>query len=500
MIKQSSHLRLLDNRRQPRAEYRARRIGVAVRFLPAFLAASAVLFMTPAPVWAEWEFKPVVGVGATYTDNINLAVDSAAEDELVFEVSPSFSLVNDSKAWQVSLDYLMENLLFTRDSGNNQTFHSFSGSSISQLIGEELTLAINSRFYQQIIDPERAVRYSNISTSGNFSDAWVNSIAPRWTHNFGSRFTSLIEYRFARTDYFDRADDGRVLNDVETQTVTGRFGSQRRPGRINWDVVYNYQRAEPDMSREFEYERLTGVFEIPVADSLVLLAEGGAESDVLSDPSIAGLDESFWEGGVRWLRGDRTSAEFAVGHRFFGTTYRGSISHSGQRLTLAAGYGEDVSTFALNQIDLDSMVFFDVNEIGDPLQGIDNRVFVNKSFDASATWAMPRGQIRVSGFRNRREFVSSPPDRSELTGMSGLFSRELGPRTTVDFDVVWYRTEPGGSEPDGFEHSRISAAVTRVLGRSLSATATLRSASRSADFNTRNFDELAASLFFNWSP
>jgi hypothetical protein len=74
-----------------------------------------------------------------------------------------------------------------------------------------------------------------------------------------------------------------------------------------------------------------------------VFGSGGKESpwDATNDPS---LEDSFWEGGLAFDAGEKLSAEFAIGERSFGSSWRGEVDYTFRRGNVRLSYSEDPTT------------------------------------------------------------------------------------------------------------------------------------------------------------
>lgn len=418
-------------------------------FGPPLVAATLCALGAAAPATADVRFNPRITVSGTYSDNITVAPDELKESEYVAQVNPGFRLEAESPRFDAYADYDMQNLFFAEESDRDSTYHEFDGRALAQLAGDVLFLDAAATYSQRLIDPEQEIPYSNLVVTDNRADAFTFRVNPYWNQPLGDWALLRVGYAFGQLNYTDE-DDSIQTDDSELQEF--RFAVESRPedALIGWLVGYDRDHISYEIAPDAIFETARAGLEYRATDTFTLLANGGLETDPLTDLENGNLDEEFYEGGVRLTPGPRTLIEAAVGHRFFGTSYRFLARYDGPALELQASYDESPDTDAQEQLQVpfQAEVPFQVEPdppVGTgPILRATPDVFLAERFNARLRWNRSRTEFGVDAFYETRDYVTDQPD-DENAGINTEFRWRFGVRTTLrisaDFERVVFEVD-----------------------------------------------------------
>ena len=383
------------------------------------IALSAGAGLSPG-LAADWDFTPRVSAGQYWTDNVTAAPSGLEQSEWVTTLEPGFSLGLDSIRGEATLDYEAQAAWYRDNSDFDDVYHRLDGN--GQLILQQDHLFVDgfARYDQVNVDPTRRVSTGNLLQTNNRSDAAVYGFSPWYTNRIGNWAEGLARFRYQGVRYRNTDDTTVRVQDSDTNSVEGRLGSQRGKPGLSWDASVSYQRTDFEFVPEFEYGKAELELGYPVGLRTRLTVSGGLESDVLTDRSAGGFDESFWFVGVEWNPTQLQSLRARVGDRFFGTAYELDWRRRGTRGDLFVTYTEEPTTANQNLFDPDN-VFNDYRP-GSPT--LDPEVYLRKRLSVGMNYDLARTRMTASVYAEKRE-------RDELS--SGLDDEVAGLR----FNAVW---------------------------------------------------------------
>lgn len=450
------------------------------------LAAAVALAWPLGAGAAQWEFTPRVAVAETWTDNVELAADALENSEWITELKPGFSLTGEGARVKLKLDYDLQALWFADNSDFDDTFHQASGTGNFILVPESLFLDSFVRLDQQNIDTSGRVGFSNLFQTGNRTDAVVFGASPYHVGRYGNWAESLLRLDYQGVRFTGTDPSAIDVEDSDTQAISGSFGSPERARGASWRAHGSYSRTEFEQAREFEFGRVGLDVGVPVGLRTRLTASAGVESDVREDPSLGGLDASFWSVGFAWSPDELQSLEASIGDRYYGTAYSASYSRRGSRGSFGLSYAEDPTT--ASGLLGDDGIFQPGTRPGGTAT-LDTRVFLSKRFSASAAYELVRSEITARVYSDRRSYEDGSGDSEDVSGATLGYNWNFSARTTVGLSADWERREFAAADGED-DYLDLSLQVRRQITRILSGT--LRFAHFKRDSDVR--DEYSANL------
>jgi hypothetical protein len=404
------------------------------------------------------EITPSVTVGEIYTSNVNLAPDGQEESEWVTRVVPGVNLAFVGNDLQVDVDYLLEALFYADESDRNDIFNQLDAQALLNLVGEELQLRARGLITQVNVSPEAPVSSSNIPVTGNRTDAITWDIGPEWQKPVFSNSEVAGYARVGHVDFDDnpRTDDntaGTVVQEVQdVDTIDAAMflrslDESIRP--LRYEVAYQYERVDYDISGDATQQSAWLELGYRLGAEWEVFGLVGADSD-FEDPDDTSLSEGRWETGFA-LASDTARFEAAIGHRYFGSTWRVDFLVEDAGVTYRVRYDESPTT-----TDLTDIQEIPVGPPGEELAPAppDSGLYrpgspvryLYKRGDASVSREMYRTEGTVGLFWESREDLSTfNPDVSEVQqfddedswGAYVDFDWEVGSRSTLGLTASW---------------------------------------------------------------
>jgi hypothetical protein len=446
-------------------------------------ALGAIIVGAAAPVSADIDFSPSIKVGATWTDNIELAPSSQSEQtEYVAEVVPGFVLTQEGRRLKSRLDYTLRNFFYQKDSGRDTSFNEANASLNAEVLRNWFYVDAAGAYTQQIIDPTRPINNNFLFDVGNLTDALSGSVTPRLRHEFD--FTILdASYQRGFLDYKQSGDVTNLTSDADTRETSVSLISPEDGRFFSWGADYSKQETEFDSNAQrFEFESANLEVGFGLTDELRLIGRGGKETDARRNSREGGLDEISWEAGFAYSPDPGTKFEAFYGKRFFGTTYRASARRTAQFLTLSASYDEGPVTQAQQLLASAGAGAAPVTPIApldpgtNPIGTLTSDVFIAKNFEGTVGLAGRLTKINISGLDQRREYLNTS-QRERVTGARFTVIRNLSARTDATIDV--FLTDTQFRSGDEFDEQSYRFGLTRTLSERLSASLMLGRVERS---------------------
>jgi uncharacterized protein (PEP-CTERM system associated) len=399
---------------------------------------------------AQTTFTPRVTASATWTDNIELVPDEAEpEAEYIFQINPGLLLQQDTERMDSYIDYTMQNLFYLENSDRDTTYHQFDGNTSIEAVRDWFFLDALATYTQVLIDPELPISTGNLFDTANITDASSARVVPRIRHEFGA---VLLDARYLRgfVDYHGNDSNGEEIEDTENEARALLIGSADKNDRLTWDIHYDQQRAEYDVSPPFEYERAGATLGWAVGSALRLLGRGGKESDLFQNLGDGGLETTYWMAGFRWSPDSNSEFEVLGGERFYGQAWEGHWTRTGRMLKLELRYSEapttDAQNLALRPASLDSDI--DRPPDAEDFARLSPDVYVYRQLIGRLALTGSRTEIVLEPLFTRREYVATGQEE-RTGGLSFHIQRQIRARATIGLDLAYQEWDlRDGSEQD----------------------------------------------------
>jgi hypothetical protein len=407
------------------------------------------------------EIEPRVSVGQIYTSNVNLAPDGEEESDWVTRLAPGVNVLLEGTRVRAEVDYELESLFYADESDRNEVYHQLDGDLLADLIGEELQFGARGGISQVSVSPELPISSSNIPVTGNRTDAVTWYAGPEWNKELFSNSVAVGHMRIGQVLYDDspRTDEATPSVDFDIQdidTIDGAFylrSLEESPRPLRYEVAYEYQSVDYETSGELVQQSTWLRLGYQTTPAWQVFALAGLDSD-FEDVNDDSLDEGRWETGVA-MGTDFARFEAAVGHRYFGTTWRLAAEYVDEDINYRLSYQETPTTSDLtNYRELPTAPPAEGAAPPPPASSLDRAgapaLYLYKRADAAISRALYRSRASAGVFWERREdvraFDRDPTlevflDDERIYGAFAELGWDLGERTTMGVNASWENRE-----------------------------------------------------------
>jgi uncharacterized protein (PEP-CTERM system associated) len=309
-----------------------------------FLLPSAVLFVLLVnPVWAaKWNVVPAFSVAENYTDNITLAPEGFEQPDLVTQLIPAIAATAVGDGLRFSVDYAPELTFYARGQQEDQVFHRLNAFGNARLTDKLLHIDAGANVQQYDVSLLGPLTDNNVNVTRNRATVGTFFASPYLLHQFGT--SAVVQARFTYS-IWNSNDEQSFNNDANTVDLDLSSGPAYRILTGN----LNYKRAtiDYDTQPDLEAEVVLATARRLVTPTVGLLAQVGDEHYqrvVAGAPTGEEDGGSRWGVGLEWVPSNRMQLTTAAGRRFFGNAYLLDFEYRTRRLTLRAGYSQDVTT------------------------------------------------------------------------------------------------------------------------------------------------------------
>ena len=408
---------------------------------------------------AAWDADLRIGVGATYSDNINQAPSGEQESELVLQVIPGFSIARSGTQLNLDLNYSAQGALYTDDSDRNTVFHRLGSRANAELLNDVLFVDADANYSQRLLTLRPDLGADPLGREGDFSDVLTYRISPYFTPRWGEYLSGEIRYEHLAIDY---RDEGSL--DSRSDRFSYRIDSGAATPRLSWAVRYDRDDVDFDDESTAQFETYSGLLSVNLTEQVSVFGELGRDRNRFTQVGQTSQPSgTLWRTGVTWTPSNRTQVEGFYADRYFGSFFGGSLRHRFRHSTWAFDYQEEPSNIARLAGTLGEVPMFD--DLQPPVLDADgNPIITDQEFPELTTEAFVRrrGTLAVQGqrskigwrvraFQERREFEFSERDE-EVVGAGVGFNYRLAPRTQLNFDHDQLRTDNQAQPDSEFSH------------------------------------------------
>jgi len=283
------------------------------------------------------EFGGSVTAGVSYTDNVLLFPSPGEVDDWIYRLSPEITFLHESPTLDANLRYRYEWYQYT-ELDTTSSYHMGEASVTGKTWQESLALELGALRSQVLRDPGFSIPGGRLPASGNLVDLDEIYANPRLERELGRAVSVIADYRYSENRY----DDESIQNDTN-QSARFVFDNYRNGQGLTWALRYDWRRTEYEASPPWEYQQAGAELGFWFNTTTRLFASGGRESP-WDDPFTPGLKDPFWEAGIAHTLGEDKTAEFAVGERSFGDSWRGRLDWQFRRGNTSVSYAETPTT------------------------------------------------------------------------------------------------------------------------------------------------------------
>ncbi|MFO1431479.1 MAG: TIGR03016 family PEP-CTERM system-associated outer membrane protein [Candidatus Competibacteraceae bacterium] len=466
---------------------------------------------------ADWVFRPRLGLGTIFTDNLNQDPPGDTESAIVGQATPGFSLSRQGGRLGVNLDSSLQTL-YAVPQGDYNFSPSVRGVANSELYKDHLFFDASAYVNRVATSSNR--QQGNYSLMGqNSTIASAYNLNPYLLNNFNGYALSRLSYNFSDVLFNDTSNTGNsnVGNAANGQIhqFSASLASGKRFPVLFWQLNYSsYYQNQQQQGQNDNAQSVSAQVGYPLNRALALLARGGYEGGQVSD--INTKDGSYGEAGASWtpnrylgataLYGIHASefslrlnptirTQFEVSRRKLdvgvnpGANWSAVLQHSTQFSTWAASYSEQVTNA---QQQFATQPLFDEQGRAITQQApqftLTNQNYKSKNLQGSIGYTRGRSTFTINAYDQWQEYQSNF-NNENIYGGGVSWARLLTARTRSLLQGNWYRTDysGGGGDSDfwvtriGLEHS-----FTPMASGQLSYTHFNNSGDNGTNGNNRN--------------
>ena len=483
------------------------------------MAVAAAVVCGPAAAQGAMSVVPTVGLTVTATDNRDLSA-TRREADLITQISPGISVASRRGPLQGQLNYALNGVVYARDSGQNNVYHSLGANGRWSLLDGRAGVEANASAGRQLISAFGTQSPDANVGTGNQAQVVSYSLSPY----FNGQLPSNAFYRTRVTFAESRSDAGTTGDTRSLNAVVG-VGGQR--GALGWGVDLSRSISETPQTARSHNSRITGSLSYLFDPELQGFVRLGTETDDIRTGSSERT--TIWGLGVLWQPTPRTTLRADYDNRFFGRSHAFSFSHRTARTVWTAADARNFQTGGaagraiVSAYDLFFAQFASVEP--DPARrdvlvrnflaanGLDtgSRVViggfltsgptVQRSQNLTAAYQGLRATLTVSLLSSNTRNLGNGSGQGDLAnanavrqqGLSVGYSHRLTPDSSFVVTTSLQRTPSAGTF-GGSDQQSVVATWSMRLGRTASGSLGLRHTRFDSDTNPYNESAVIGSL------
>src|SRR5882672_5109733 len=284
-------------------------------------ASLAVLLVTATAAHAQtWRAQPSLSLESTLTDNVGLSPSGEQKADWVNQLTPTLRFLEIGAHPRFSGVISVPMLVYARTSENNYVAPQVNANGTIEAIEKFLFVDASINISQQFQTPFGARPNELSSATQNRYTAQSYGVSPYIKGNLANN----VDYE---------------LRDNNTWTITNGAFTQGGGNAYTNEIVGHVTREPTPVGWSLEYDRTDYAFTEQQSQRTAIAR---ARAIYQPDPAVrvfvsAGYEENqltftqengaTYGVGIEWRPTDRTTANAAWEHRFFGTSYRVDFAH-----------------------------------------------------------------------------------------------------------------------------------------------------------------------------
>ncbi len=485
------------------------------------------LLLAPAAHAIEWKFVPTLSVQETYSDNVRLAPRGEQSSDFITQISPGVEFSGLGRGLKVKGTYVMNNLAYAETKEGVSAFHQFNATANAELLRDLFFLDARASINQQVISPFGPQSTDNTNITDNRTEVRTLSLSPFIRRNFGQ--TATAELRYSHDEVTTTTAE---LLPHDSDRVSLNIDSGPAFRTLGWALNFSNRTQHFRNGENIDFSTSSASLRYRLSSKLSLSATGGYEKNTYV--SIGEKPQGyFWLAGLTWTPMSRATIDAQIGNRFYGRTYALASSYRTRSSVWSLGYNENISTTTaqfvipmavntsefLNQLWKTSIPDNDTREeivdgfvrdrglpvsLSQSVNTLTNRVFLQKSLNASAAFNGIRHTVLLSAFNTRREgqtpneldnLLLGPgnahlEDRTRQIGISAVWNWRLSQRTSLNVNGTRTRVQSLSTDVTS-NNKTVRIALTTRLQPKLKGTVEVRLRRQDGNQNAANFQENA---------
>jgi len=483
------------------------------------LAGLSLALLMPVSVSAvDFDFKPTLSLMERYSDNVSLTAANPKASFLT-EFRPGFSLNSKGTKARLSVDYGLQALLYSHDSGANTHNNQLTARLGSDWLDRRLAINADARIGRQNVNSTGAIGTGNYNLTGNSAETRTFSIAPAWKSRFGNQANLDARWQLTYSD----SDDDTALSSTTANSLALNLSSGTSFNQIPWGLTYRVSGSDANTNgdRNSSFSGTLGYIHSPKTRFNLTL---GRDSNNGTTPGFNQASGMYWNAGINWAPTLRTSLNATAGKRYNSDSYGLNLTHRTRKSTWALRYSEEiVDAYAL----LTATGAFDIYDCGGsprlvvaggappdssecgnltpqllvpalllPYSQLVDGFNLNRSWSGSTTYKTGKSVFSLSMNKSNRKLLATN-DSDNTYGLVGSWTLRVGPRTSSSLLFNATHTENAAAQ----ESDDLSLAwlLSYQLSRQATGVVELRRVERTSGTTTGAYDENSVSARLNMS-
>lgn len=392
---------------------------------------SFILVMTKTSFAADVLVTPSLETKLVYTDNVNSVATNEQTSSITY-FTGGLSVQAKGNDGQLSLDYTLQQLVYSYDSEKNKLFNSLSFNADKGLFS---TTNVRGNVAASISNVSR-----NLETNADNDVSNGNTIESR-------NAQAGLSYQSNPAGMFDLNTkvDASVTNNEDSvgnnHSYTGTLNLQQGQAAhtLFWSSVDRYELTQgqsedkntksTEAENEFGWRTESGIS--PLVHSFYENYQGQGRSDSQDSASVGpGVryyfskssyievgydftlkedDSDSWRAKAHWAPSPRTSLDADYKQRFYGDAYTLSFKHTHHRLTNTVSYTESVSNY-------DRSLYIEGAEI--------NQLSLTKTFSWESQLAFKRTIAKLIITSDKKQSMSNIANDTQVETYSSKLNLE----------------------------------------------------------------------------
>lgn len=401
-----------------------------------------------------WRFTSRVTVEEAYNSNIDLAPKGQEKSDFVTTISPGASVRGSGRRLSLNFDYDPEQVIFLKNSDENELRQRFRGLTSAELIEQLLFFEASGSVNQQFTNNTGAIGGTTLTASNNLSTVQTYSLGPILRNHLGTFADTETRYTFSAVTV-----DGDNVSDTTTNALSFLMRSGRDFSTVGWTFTANTSEAERSGGvgtfDGTKTERQLAKLDLQYALNSSLSLLGGVGYEKVDDPTLNEQpDGETWDAGFQYRPNSVSSVRFTAGRRFDAPNYNLDVDYRPSPLTrFRVGYTQQINTSQGQAIQNLSSLGVSQSGVlidqrtgrpflpGDPQFGITNSAFRQDRFSAGFETSSLLNRYNIDIFDEKREFDSEAGNNTHSRGVLLGFNRSMTPLLSFNLGATFSRTD-----------------------------------------------------------
>ncbi|MCP5444187.1 MAG: TIGR03016 family PEP-CTERM system-associated outer membrane protein [Chromatiaceae bacterium] len=449
---------------------------------------------------ATWRTTKGLTNELVYTDNVNLSADDE-RGGLSSRIAPRISVQGSGRGMKLNFGYSPSYLYRFYSGGDNGFDHNLSANLESELYQDLLFLDAKANGGLRLVDPFGNNPGDGINESDNVRQNFSLSVSPYIRQHFGSYADLKIGYSYSKVwnDGFSSSDGHAADFDLT---------SGRRFQIVDWGINGSIQQTKYQDGDDSIFANVKGRVGYAINRSWRINAFiGYDDNEFLDQAGERSTTESggfAYGGGFTWTPSSRTSFDFSVADRFFGTNLYFNFKHKSRRSVWTASLTHE-PTNARNE-SLSSQTFQTTDAFGEPILDpsgepvyidpdaplFSSEDYVRRKLELGYVRTLRRGELGISGFYTERDYSDNRRDTSGY-GITANYSRNLLSQFNGDLRISWTNNSSGDGSSD-LTNWIVAAGINRQLSARTNLAFNLQHRRQVSDEPSDEYSENRATL------